>query len=384
MYQKYSIDLLAESAYNVAIYCAGLHGVEFKRILETCGINVNLFIDNDVEKNGKIIDNVPCLLPNNIGNKSIYKVIICVAIENYNSVFETALKQGFKNIIDFREILDDLIVNKERLFLELMRLRYKSKQADLFYTNDGRINNYNCGINITQNERIAVYTGLFGGYDNFYEPLMISPNVDYFYISDEQPKSLKIYSWIDAKTIIPSGISSPIKRNRYIKMHPHLIFHNYKFSLYLDSNIQIVGDVSKLFNESKCGISVFKHWKRDCLYYEAMTIVNNKRIVPEDAIRQIKRYMSEGFPIHYGLPELPVIARTHMNKMCIDIMNSWWHEFDNECQRDQVSFPYAMWINKVNMTDLGILGNDVRSCNLLKFHEHINDSKWIQNEKNLI
>ena len=84
-------------------------------------------------------------------------------------------------------------------------------------------------------------------------------------------------------------------------------------------------------------------------------------------------------PIHYGLGEMPIIAREHLKKECVSIMETWWEEFENESQRDQLSFTYAMWKNGYKITDLGCLGYDVRNSDDIIFYDHIKESIYIKN-----
>ncbi len=366
---------------KLAIYCAGLHGIMFNRIFEYLNIVVDVFLDNNEKKVGKCFDGIKCVSPVEIVDDKSYMIVICIGIEKYRTILEVAKKQGFQNIIDFRSVLDDLIVYHSNLFLDLINRRYYENSADLFYTNDGMIYTSELKSIARNGDRIAVYTGAFGGYDDFFEPMVFPDNIDYYYISDEEPARQSKYTWMCANDIIPNHIVSPIKRNRYIKMHPHIIFPEYKYSIYLDANVRVISDLTDLICNSKSGISVFEHWRRDCLYYEAMTIVNHKRIVPEDAVKQISKYLREGMPLHFGLPELPVIAREHNKVDCVNVMNTWWEEFDNESQRDQLSFPYALWKNNYSLTDVAILGNCIRESKLFKFYNHHYNSKNIRNDK---
>ena len=123
------------------------------------------------------------------------------------------------------------------------------------------------------------------------------------------------------------------------------------------------------------------HPARECIYHEAMSIVNFKRVNADDVCHQMKRYMEEGMPSHYGLGEMSIIAREHNKAECTSVMETWWKEFDNESQRDQLSFMYAMWKNGLVVTDLGCLGYDVRNNKNITFFEHINENKNIKNEK---
>ena len=72
-------------------------------------------------------------------------------------------------------------------------------------------------------------------------------------------------------------------------------------------------------------------------------MANYKRVKKYELLTQINRYLNEGFPLHYGMTEMPVIARFHNEPLCKKIMEEWWEEFNHTALRDQLSFMYVMW-----------------------------------------
>lgn len=365
---------------KVIIYCAGLHGQLFYEVLKICGISIDFFCDTDRDKWGKTIrDKVICISPDEL-KKFDCIGFICVGKVHYKELFEMIQKEKLFEIIEISAVIDDLILNDRELYFRVLRSHGQQKAADLFY--DLHPNRKKAELGSTGvSDRIAVYTAVFGGYDSVSFPQYINAGMDYFYVSDERPQQLpEYYHWMDAREIIPEHIFSPIKRNRYIKMHPHLFLREYSNSVYMDGNVIIKDDISSFLRESKTGISVFMHPMRECIYYEALSIVNFKRVNVDDVCRQMKRYFKEGMPYRYGLTEMPVIVRQHMKKECIDVMETWWEEFDSESQRDQLSFMYSLWKNGFGLEDLRSLGDNVRKCGLIEFRKHVKESKDIKNE----
>ncbi len=50
--------------------------------------------------------------------------------------------------------------------------------------------------------------------------------------------------------------------NRYYKMHPDVLFEDYNYSIYIDGNIKVIGDLTAYINLiSKAGIAVHRHGK---------------------------------------------------------------------------------------------------------------------------
>lgn len=369
---------------KLVLYCAGLHGVLFYNVLKVCGIMADFFSDRDSSKWGTVItDNLVCISPEKLQTYNCMG-FICVGKTHYKEICDSVREMGLFEIMEISWLVDELILNNRKLYFDVLRSHGQQTAADIFYDLHP---NQRMEI-LTQEpdgeqkqKQTAVYTAVFGGYDPGCYPQYVNPDMDYFYVSDVKPEELpEYYHWINAGSIIPEYITSPIKRNRFIKMHPHLFLGNYFYSVYVDGNVVLKGDISGFLRQSRSGIAVFAHPARECIYYEALSIVNFKRVNADDVCRQMERYFQEGMPHRYGLTEMPVIVREHMKKECVDIMETWWKEFDSESQRDQLSFMYAMWKNGFSLKDLAILGDNVRSCGQIGFYDHVNESKYVKNE----
>ena len=93
--------------------------------------------------------------------------------------------------------------------------------------------------------------------------------------------------------------------NRKYKILPHEFLEDYRYSIYIDANIQITGDVCKLFTQhlNDEPLAVAEHPRRDCIYEEAEACVKKNLANKDDVNQQMSRYRSEGFPEKYGLTE---------------------------------------------------------------------------------
>jgi len=371
---------------KIIIYCAGLHGILFYHVMKVCGMCIDFFADSDSRKWGRTIaEDVICISPEELKGYDCVG-FICVGKIHYQEIYEFVSKEKLFEIIEISRIIDELICDNRKLFFEVLRSHAKQQSADIFYDlypNKKSMETHAEKMDIEHtSKKTAVYTAVFGGYDSLCFPEYTDQKMDYFYVSDTKPSELpQYYHWIDARKIIPEYISSPVKRNRYIKMHPHLFLQDYSFSVYIDGNVIIKDDISDFFRRSRTGIAVFMHPMRECIYYEALSIVNFKRVNVDDVCRQMNRYFEEGMPHRYGLAEMPVIVREHMRKECVDVMETWWQEFESESQRDQLSFMYALWKNNFSLDDLACLGSNVRNCSQIKFCDHVSENKDVKNEE---
>lgn len=373
---------------QIAIFGAGKNGYTYYQILKLLGIELDCFVDNDSCKwNTEVYDSVKCYPPDYLSGKDGYLTFVCIGPPLLETLREQASSLNIVHVEDMNEIIDDIIRNYRESYLQILRQLPFGAASDCFYENNPNSNlleteNVNA-VKVT-GERIAVYTCIFGAYDEVIEPSFVADNIDYYFVSDTKPPKLETYKWLDAGAILPEGLDSPIKKNRFVKMHPHLLFPEYKYSIYIDGNVQVLGNVEDFLYENSTGISVFMHPLRRCLYYEALTVVNCRRVTAEDVYKQMSQYLSEGMPMKYGLAEMSVIVREHHKDICIKIMEEWWEEFSHQSQRDQLSFMYVMWKNGMKLSDLTSLGDDMCQCDKISRILHKKPSRDVVNEKTSI
>lgn len=221
-------------------------------------------------------------------------------------------------------------------------------------------------------DRIAVYMVVFGEYDQLTEPYCSPDNIDYWIITD-QNYDLSHSKW---KKYDISGFEKEleglnnIEKNRYFKMHPMTVFDKYRYSLYVDGNVQIITDVTEyVYHIGKTGISVHMHRCRDCVYEEAEAVVQAKKATRAIIDKHIQHLRECGFPQHYGLLECNVIMREH-TLLCKKIMDEWWFEFLTNSRRDQLSLPYVLYKNNVAVDDVGTMGNNVMNNLSFRINVH--------------
>lgn len=241
----------------------------------------------------------------------------------------------------------------------LYRVADKFKKKDYFktdsYEHDASLRN------ISDDERIAVYTVIFGKYDHLADPMYITPNCDYYIITNND----EIQSNVWRKFSIPEEIKKQVKNYtnlelaRYFKLHPHLLFPDYKYSLFVDGNVQIITDVRPVVAELGNNIiAIHKQPGRDCVYQEATEIIARKKALPTEVKKQISSYLHDGFPEHYGMFQTNVVVREHNTEICKKLMEVWWNEICKYTKRDQLSFTYSLWKSGMQSTDVSILGDN--------------------------
>lgn len=99
----------------------------------------------------------------------------------------------------------------------------------------------------------------------------------------------------------------------------------------------------------KINIYVFEHPRRNCIYSEIKIVIRLKKEKKKIALKLRDIYKKKNFPKKLGLSENCLIVRRHNEKDCIDFMEKWWKEVNAYSYRDQFSFNYIKWKNKIKI-----------------------------------
>jgi len=211
------------------------------------------------------------------------------------------------------------------------------------------------------NKKLVIYTCLTDGYDNLSAPIITDFNCDLIAFTDDI--NLHIPGWETRLLSNPLNLDSR-RLSRMPKVLPHRYLQDYEYSIYLDANLTVMGDLRKLLQYLNKGHSMalcMHADNRDCIYQEAETILQygyDKQKTIED---QMKLYKSLGMPAHFGLFECSALIRKHNDHLLIETMEIWWQEIKTKSHRDQLSFTYALWKTglKVNPIDTHARQNDL-------------------------
>ena len=235
------------------------------------------------------------------------------------------------------------------IYNEFIKLRLNNRFNDYIYY----FNDKNKSMNSILKLKKVVYSVILGNYDEI-KAINIQKGYDYFLFSDIYNNTFIKTNW----TILPIpeevknlNITS-VKKQRYIKLHPHLYFKNYDLSIYIDATFSITGDLDIFLLRSlssKYYIYSLEHPLRNNITAETFAVVRafKEKNSTSKIIRE--RYMKENFPDNSGLIESCLIIRKHNEKNCINLMNDWFEEIKNYSHRDQLSFNFIIWKKKYSI-----------------------------------
>lgn len=210
------------------------------------------------------------------------------------------------------------------------------------------------------NEKIVIYTSIFGNYDPLIEPLFISDKCDYWAITDQEIPNDSVWKKYDTKIIPGFNELDGYHKSKFCKMFPHILFPDNNFSIWVDGNVQIVADLFPFVDRLQDDkfIATFQNPFHDCIYTEMNYNICENNVSIDALIEQVKFYKEEGFPKHFGMREMTIIVREHNRLECKKLMEFWWEQVNKFTMRDQISFPYVIWKSGMSIDQVQLLGDN--------------------------
>ena len=202
----------------------------------------------------------------------------------------------------------------------------------------------------------VIYTCVTAHYDELFDHKYINPDWDYVCFTDDLKIRNEKNSHWQLKPLKYSKQDST-RNQRWHKLHPHLLFPEYDYSLWLDTNIDVV--TPKLFEDVYSAIrannliSSAPHPERDCIYDEMQACLDHQKGTLENMQPQIDLFLKDGYPAHNGLFETNILLRKHNDLTVTKIMEDWWWWIEHYSKRDQLSLTYVTWKSNFKISTLG-------------------------------
>ena len=358
-------ELLSQNKEKkICIWGAGAYGKIGYGLLKTLDRTADFFCDNNAALWGKeIVDGLICLTPEELEAQKD-EVICFVMIQKRSDCDDIYLwlkRKGFQKIVCRYDIFD---AGRTVDFIQ----QISRQMIGDFYVQNPRKNTYR-----PLKGKGVVYTCVAGGYDEIDEPQILNPNYDYYYIAEAPIESIHNMKFLDINSLVPDGITKNVMKARYCKVHPHLIFQEYDFSIYFDGKLKLIKDCTEippLMGKPKTGIAGFRHPDRDCVFKEGIACTILRKAEKEDILQQLNRYLEEGMPYQYGMVDTCFLIRKHHEEACIRIMEDWWKEILQNTHRDQLSFPYCLWKNGFLFSDIFFIPFELVGNKYFKIKQH--------------
>ena len=196
--------------------------------------------------------------------------------------------------------------------------------------------------------KVVVYSCLIGDYDNV-TTFKRQKGYDYILFTDQNIINTNWTVFPIPKEVERLKISN-IKKQRYIKIHPHKFFKNYDLSIYIDANYIIKGDLDDFLINTLNPIDniYITHLQFGRGIHHAITKAIKNKLDRIDILNEtLKRYDDYKILKKSGIVNAGLIIRKHHNEDCIKLMNKWWEEIENYSHVDNFAFNYAGYMTGV-------------------------------------
>lgn len=193
--------------------------------------------------------------------------------------------------------------------------------------------------------KIAVFSGVSGGYDTIKPPATLDPRFDYILFTDTPVKVPDIY---DVRPI-PYVDLDKTRSARFVKTNPHNLLSDYDIAVWVDANIMITGDLYTIINDvlaSKKPLGAMKHPVRESAYDEMHMCIQAGKDDIDAITQQQEAYKKKGYKSK-DLIESNVLVYDLRGGKLNGFLNDWWNHIDRYSHRDQLSINYCLDKNKV-------------------------------------
>lgn len=241
-----------------------------------------------------------------------------------------------------KEELDRRTRNYKRLVLNIgeaiASVQYRLHKA-------GRNGNTGYPISFEKGNKGAVYTCLTGKNAILYQPEYINVYLDYICFTDKKEKwgtKEGIWEYREMKSEGEEESNSSMYY-RY-KMKPHELLSEYDYSIWVNAQMQITGEIEQLYAiyGENSSFLAFPAYIQDDLYEAVHTFLHTDDENIE-LRRKLLHYREEGFPEHFGLISTNLMLRNHRDKTLNKVMDTWWQESGGCEQLREFGFSYAAW-----------------------------------------
>ena len=258
-------------------------------------------------------------------------------------------------------------------FVLLMIIYYYYKNSS--YLNFDRENKTDYeydGVIPKDSRKVIVYSCMIGNYDNV-TSFNKQRGYDYILFTDQNIKNTNWTVFPIPEEVLKLNVSD-IKKQRYMKIHPHKFFKNYDLSLYIDPNYEITGDLDDyLINTLNPLDHIYiPHLQFGKGMKQAIDKAIEKKLDDVSLLKHVMdRYNQSKLLDKTGIVNAGLIIRKHHTEDCIKLMERWWEEVRDYSHVDNFAFDYAG-----HMTGVRYLYTSYQfALFYFKVHRHLKDKQ---------
>ena len=228
------------------------------------------------------------------------------------------------------------------------------------------------GVIPKDSRKVIVYSCMIGDYDNV-TSFNKQRGYDYILFTDQIINNTNWTIFPIPDEVLKLNVSD-IKKQRYMKIHPHKFFKNYDLSLYIDPNYEITGDLDDyLINTLNPLDHIYiPHLQFGRGIKQALKNAIDKKLDDVELLNNVmNRYDKLKILEKTGIVNAGLIIRKHHTEDCIKLMEKWWEEVRDYSHVDNFAFDYAGY-----MTGVRYLYTSYQfALFYFKVHKHLNQLK---------
>ncbi len=194
--------------------------------------------------------------------------------------------------------------------------------------------------------RGVVYTCLFGEGAQVKEPIYKNAFWDYICFTDQKTKwGKKEGVWLFLEPKGGENWDSNLLTDYYM-INSHKVFPDYDFSIWIDPQMHIVGELEQWYEDygKSASFLAFPDSRSDSIYNIISTnLKEDDRNITNR--KKIYRYRKEGYPERHGLIDFRCIYKNHRDEILCKVLEDWWKEVVQETVFGKYGFNYAAWKN---------------------------------------
>jgi hypothetical protein len=294
-----------------------------------------------------------------------------------NVVFLDSINNDLSNI--------DIYIDKINYFLnnDNSSNYLKNCNNELFIKNIYKLSSYYLKENINYfakyykelifNKKIAVITSNFGNYDINEMNILNIYNYDmfnWFYFTDTYIQKngwfVSTYKhhlkYIENINILNNDLNRLLSKFYKFQLLNIELFENYEYIIWLDSSIVInnknfTNNIINIINNNNnknnksYDLFIFEHYKRANIKDELLESVHLNKYKNQKIVSQVKKYLKSDNYIDNQLYESGFMIYKNNNSIK-NMMNDWWNEIINYSYQCQISLPYVIKKNNINVYKL--------------------------------
>ena len=193
-----------------------------------------------------------------------------------------------------------------------------------------------------ESRKIIIYSCLIGNYDNV-TTFQRQKGYDYILFTDQKIMNTN-WTIMEIPSFVRRLKVSDVKKQRFIKIHPHLLFKNYDLSIYIDANYVIKGDMDDFLINTLNPLDhiYICHLQFGTDTRNAILKAIEKKLDDSKLLKKVlERYDKEKIFTQRGIANAGMLVRKHHEKDVIKLMDEWWKEVKKYSHVDGFGFNYA-------------------------------------------